>query len=70
MGGINRRVDHIQREVGESRKNDEGKGEEKVAGRVGWVARGEYVRLLLLRAWPAIGSSLLCWRDAEEEREK
>lgn len=41
-----------------------------MAGRVGWVARGQYVRLLLLRARPAIGSYLLSRREAEEEREK
>lgn len=35
---------------------------------MGWVARGEYVRLPL-RARPAIGSYLLSRREAEEERE-
>lgn len=40
-----------------------------MAGRVGWVARGEYVRLLL-RARPVIGRYLLSRSEAEEEREK
>lgn len=51
-------------------KDDTGKGEERVTGRVSWVARGEYVELLLLRAKPAIGRYLLSKREAEEEREK
>ena len=40
-----------------------------MTGRVGWVARGEYVRLLL-KARPAIGSYMLSRREAEEEGEK
>lgn len=34
-----------------------------------WVARGKYVKLLLLKAKPAIGRHLLSKREAEEERE-
>lgn len=56
-------------EVRESRKDDEGKEEESATGRLGWVARGEYVRLLL-RTRPAIGSYLLNRREMEEEGEK
>lgn len=43
------------------------KGEERVAGRMAWVARGEYVRLLL-KASSAIGSCSLSRREAEGER--
>lgn len=70
-GWINRREKQIQSQMGcgESRKDAEEKGEERAAGRVTWVARGEYVRLLL-RTRPAIGSYLLSRREAEEEREK
>lgn len=65
------REKHVQSQMGygENRKNDKGKGEERATGRVGWVARVEYVRLLL-RARPAIGSYLLSRREAEEERKK
>lgn len=37
---------------------------------LGWVAKVEYVRLLLLRARHAIGSYLLSKTEAEEEEEQ
>lgn len=41
-------------------KGEEGEEEEEAAaGRVGWVARGEYVSLLLSERPAAIGSYLL-----------
>lgn len=49
-------------------REGKGRGEERVAGRGGWVARGECVELLLWRAEPAIGRHLLSRREAGEER--
>lgn len=51
-------------------KDDKGKGEERGTSGVSWVARGEYVELLLLRAKPAIGRCLRSRGEAELEREK
>lgn len=45
-----------------------GRGEESVAGRGGWVARGERAEALPWPAQPAIGRHLLSRSEAGEER--